>query len=62
VTESGRGIYLDAVISFDGKTEINKTQIQGVDYKLHQLIEAFFTAQLHSVKEVFIIGLSESVK
>ena len=36
VTKSGRGIFLDAVISFHGKTEINKNQIQGVDYKLHQ--------------------------
>jgi hypothetical protein len=56
------GIFLEVVIPFHGKTEINKTQIQGVDDKLHQLIEAFVTAPLHSVKGVFIISLSESVK
>jgi hypothetical protein len=46
VTESGRGIFLDAVKSFYGKNEINKNQIQGVDYKLHQLMEAFVTASI----------------
>jgi hypothetical protein len=44
VTGSGRGIFLDAVISSPGKAEINNNQIQGVDYKLHQLMEAFVTA------------------
>jgi hypothetical protein len=62
VTESGRGIFLEGIILFHGKNEINKTQIQGVDYKLHKLIQAFVTAPLYSVKGVFIIGLSESVK